>query len=435
MPANAGRVAAAVRQALRVAMTGRKGPVHLSLPTDLMKQAVPAELLAPAKYRSTARPFDRAAVQEACLKLLGARRPAILAGHGVNLADAQRELRELSDLLAIPVATTPKGKGAFDERRPLALRVFGLASSPRAEAYLLAGEVDVLMVLGSSLHEMSTQGWDPRLQPSETLIQADIDPTIIGRNYPVDVPVVGDLKTVLQEMLFCLKRLLAQGDFGGALAARPAFEPGPACLPADLGGEGGPVKPQRVMSELSKAIPEDAVICLDVGNHTLWGLHYLEATGKNLFFNNWGSFAAMGYGIAGAIGAKLAAPRRPVVAVVGDGGFGMAGMEVSTAATYGIPVVWVVFNDARFNAVYHGQKLQYAGRTHGVEFKRMDIAAVARALGAEAFTVLRADQLGPALAEALACGGPAVVDVWIDAEVVPPIMSRVRSLEASFAAR
>lgn len=432
MPAHAGRVAAALRQAVRAAMTGRRGPVHVSLPTDLMKQQVARELIAPARYRSSAKTFDRAAVQEACLALLASRRPALFAGHGVDLAGAREELRQLAELLAAPVATTPKGKGAFDERSPLALGVFGLASSPRAEEYLLSGRVDALLVLGSSLHEMSTQGWDPRLQPKGPLIQADIEPATIGRNYPVDIPLVGDLKTTLVEMLHCLRRLRAQGSF----PPRPAVETlGPMRAPADLGGAGGPVKPQRVIAELSKALPEDAVVCLDVGNHTLWALHYLEATGKSVFLNNWGSFAAMGYGVAGAIGAKLGAPGRPVVAVVGDGGFGMAGMEVSTAATYGIPVVWVVFNDARYNAVYHGQKLQYAGRTHGVEFRAMDVAAIAASLGARAFRVERADELQGALAAALACAGPAVVDVRIDAEEVPPILSRVRSLEVSFAAK
>lgn len=439
MPAHPSRVASAMRQALRVAMTGRKGPVHLSLPNDLMRQSAEDDPRWSRRYRPICRPFDRAAVREACLQLLAARRPAILAGHGVNLADARAELRELAEMLAVPVATTPKGKGAFDERNPLALRVFGLASSPRAERYLLSGEVDVLMVLGSSLHEMSTQGWDPRLQPKQAMIQVDLEPSVLARNYPVDVPVVGDIKAVLREMIFCLKRLTAHGEFGPlpdeCERRRRAAELGPAHAAADMGHDDAPVKPQRLLHELSAVLPEDAVISLDVGNHTLWSLHYLQANGRNVFLNNWGSFAAMGYGIAGAIGAKIGAPQRPVIAIVGDGGFGMCGMEVSTAASYGYPVLWIVFNDARYNAVYHGQKLQYDGRTHGVEFRRMDVAAIARALGAEAFVVKRPRELRETFAAALRAKGPVVVDVWIDADEPPPLQSRVRSLEASFTSR
>jgi acetolactate synthase-1/2/3 large subunit len=183
---------------------------------------------------------------------------------------------------------------------------------------------------------------------------------------------------------------------------------------------------------LDAALPPDSLIFLDVGANTLWATHYLTATGRRAFAHNWGEFAAMGYGVAGAVGAKLAVPGRPVIAVVGDGGFAMAGMEVSTAATYGIAVVWVVLNDGRFNAVHHGQRLQYEGRNIGTEFLRMDIAGVAAALGASTWRVTRPGQVAQALAEALASGRPAVIDVCIDADEPPPMLSRVRSLDKLF---
>ncbi|MBI2385356.1 MAG: thiamine pyrophosphate-binding protein [Elusimicrobia bacterium] len=431
-PAAAGTV---LRQALRTAMTGRRGPVHLSVPTDLMLLPAAGAPLAPPQYRSEPRLFDREAVQRCARRLLDARRPGILAGHGVNLGGAQAELLELAELLSIPVATTPKGKGAFPETHPLSLRVFGLASSPLSERYLLSEGTDALLVVGSSLHENSTSGWDPRLGAG-ALMQQDVEPATIGRNYPVEVALAGDAKTTLRELLFELRRGLARGEAPpeGARGAFSRFKAGvPAYLDKDaMASDATPIKPQRLMSELDAALPEDALLFLDVGANTLWATHYLTATGRNAFIHNWGEFAAMGFGVAAAVGGKLAAPGRPVIAVVGDGGFAMAGMEVSTAVTENAPVVWVVLNDARLNAVHHGQTLQYKGRTMGTEFRRMDVAGVARALGAWSRRVVRPGDIGAAVADALASGRPAVVDVLVDAAEVPPIHSRVRSLDKLF---
>jgi len=429
--------AATMRRALRCAMTGRRGPVHLNLPTDFMKKKVPDEAQWPQEYRPLSRAFDREAIKAAAERLLAAEKPAILAGNGVNLGDARAELLELAELLSIPVATTPRGKGAFPERHPLALRVFGVASSPWAEAYLLEERADVLFVIGSSLHECSTQGWDARLKPTQALLQLDVEPAVIGRNYPVTVPMVGDVKTTLRELLFHVKRLIARGEHGvrADLSAlrRAKRRSSPLLDEAATRSDALPIKPQRLMRELNEALPEDAIVFLDSGNHTLWATHYLDATGRNAFVHSWGDFGAMGYGVAAPIGGKLAAPDRPVVAIVGDGAFAMQGMEVSTAATHGIAVVWVVFNDSRLNAVYHGQKLQYAGRTIGCDFLRMDIAKIAEGLGAVGRRVTAVEEIGPALTEALASGKPTVLDVWIDAEEVPPIHSRIRALEKFFA--
>lgn len=436
MVASEHNIAFALKQAIRNAMAGRKGPVHLNIPTDLMRKPVAPGIEPPSHYKTSERVFDREAVKEACLYLLQAKQPAILAGHGVNLAGANNELKELAELLGVPVATTPKGKGAFPETHPLALRVFGLAGAPLAERYLLESEVDVLLVLGSSLHEISTNTWDARLNPKQALIQQDIDPTTIGRNYPVTVGLVGELKTTLREMLFQTKRLLNSGEYQKRdsmvqfLNWKKEQDLWLKTLSYDSNSQ--PIKPQRLMRELAACLPADALIFLDVGNHTLWSLHYLTATGKNAFIHNWGEFAGMGYGVAGAIGGKLAAPKRPVVAIVGDGGFGMMGMEILTAATYNIPVLWIVFNDGRYNTVYHGQKMQYGGRTIGSEFKRMDIAAIAKGLGARTGRIEKPEEIAKITANLLQLNEPAVIDVAIDADEAPPMKSRVEALERAF---
>lgn len=430
-PAAAGSV---LRQALRTALTGRRGPVHLSIPTDFMRRPAEDVGVPPSEYRSEPRLFDREAVRRCAAVLLDARRPAVLAGHGVNLAGAQAELLELAELLSLPVATTPKGKGAFPETHPLSLRVFGLASSPCSERYLLSEGTDALLVVGSSLHENSTCGWDPRLGAG-LVLQQDIEPAVIGRNYPVAVAMAGDAKTTLRELLFELRRRLGRGEPpAGVRGSFARFKAGvPSFLdPVAMASDAVPIKPQRLMAELDAALPDDAMIFLDVGANTLWATHYLTATGRNAFIHNWGEFAAMGYGVAAAVGGKLAAPERPAIAIVGDGGFAMAGMEVSTAVTENVAVLWIVLNDARLNAVYHGQSLQYEGRTIGTEFRRMDVAGVASALGAWTRRVLHPGDLAGAVAAAMACGRPAVLDVRIDAAEAPPIHSRVRALDRLF---
>lgn len=425
-----------LRRLLRAAMSGRRGPVHLNIPTDLMRRTVVLDLERPERYRGMPRPFDREAVKEAASALLAARRPAILAGSGVRLAGAEPELRELVRLLGAPAATTPKGKGVVSEMDPLALGVFGIASSPLAEAYLLDGGVDALLVLGSSLHEISTQGWDERLAPSGPLIQADIDPRVLGRNYRVDIALVGHLKTTLRELLFELRRRTASGEFPEPAGAgdflewrggRSAFlDPGARVSDAV------PLKPQRLMAELEGCLPEDALVFMDSGNNTLWTLHHLRASGRSRFIHNWGEFGAMGFGVAAAIGAKAVLPDRPVVAVVGDGSMGMAGMELLTASTFEIPVVWVVLNDARYNTVHHGQTMQYAGRTIGTTFRRMDLAALAESLGVDGHYVDLPEEVAPAMRAALRSGRASLLDVRIDADEVPPVHSRIRALDRFF---
>ncbi|MEK7287573.1 MAG: thiamine pyrophosphate-binding protein [Elusimicrobiota bacterium] len=427
MLVNPSSAASLLRQLIRTAMSGRKGPVHLNIPCDLMKLPVAASPLWPVDaYRVQSRFCDHAAVADAIPYLLEAKKPAILAGHGVHLSNANVELLELAERWSIPVATTPRGKGAFPESHPLSLGVFGLASSVESQQYLLAGDVDVLLVLGSSLHEMSTQGWDPLLNPTRALIQADIDPCEIGRNYPVTVGIVGDLGAVLREMLNHSQGCAIRPFDFPAVAKQAEF--------AKSQDQSVPLKPQRLFWELRRCLPEDAVIFVDVGNATLWSLHCLKIDRPNSFINNWGDFAAMGYATAGAIGGKLASPHRAVVAIVGDGAFAMMGMEVLTAATYDIPVIWIVLNDGRLNTVYHGQQLQYAGRHIATEFHRMDISKIAEGLGALAATVERPNRISEVLNQMLDAGRPAVIDVRIDADEIPPIESRVRALERSFAA-
>ncbi len=432
------KMAETARFVLRTMLSGRPGPAHLNLPADLVRRSVPQDWLPPERYRATSEPFDREAVRRAAQFLVRAKRPAILAGHGTQISKAHAELRRLAERLRLPVATTPKAKGVFPEDHALALGPFGFAGSPRSEACLLSGEVDVLVTVGTSLGEQVTHGWSPKLKPKEALIQIDIDPREIGKNYPAQLGVVGDARTVLNELLFHVEREIRWKEESPPLEAREAWikdlkSRHPACLQAEgLTDDRVPLRPQRVMKLMREALPSDGILFVDVGNVMAWAIHYFQVTEPNSFILNMG-LASMGHAVAAAIGGKLAAPGRPVVALVGDAAFAMNGMEIHAAVELGLPVVWVVLNNGGHGMVYHGERKQFNGKFVSSKFRSpIDAAGVARGLGALGLSAETPAEFGSALSRALEHKGPAVIDARTDIELAPPMAMRIETLDRFF---
>ena len=257
----------------------------------------------------SSRTYDRAAIKQAALHLLRARRPAILAGYGAILSNASDEIRAIAEMLEIPVATTPKGKGVFPEDHRLSVGPFGYSGSPLAQWHLLESGVDVLLAVGTSLSEWGTLGWDRRLQPSEALLHVDIDPYEIGKNYDVTVPVIGDAKSGLTELCYEIRRqqqrYLHWRRGNGQLAPPPDR---PRVLNASaMDSNAVPIKPQRLMRDLQEALPRDALVFVDGGANRSWAIHYWQSLYPRTFFCATG-MASMGFGVAGAIGGKFAAP-------------------------------------------------------------------------------------------------------------------------------
>jgi len=427
-----------MRFLLRQCLTGRPGPVHLNFPADMMKRPVSEKAWRPEQYRPSSELFDRRSVREAAALLLRARRPAILAGYGVHLSRAYKELAALSERLNIPVATTPRAKGVFPENHPLSVGVLGIAGSPQADAVLLCEETDLLLVIGSTLGETSTHAWDARLAQNRSLLQIDADPTAIGRNYPVDVGLVGDAKRVLKEIGFELEREVQRMETRPNLAERldaveRAKQAHPRCIEASgMDDESVPLKPQRVVAELRRALPDDAILFVDIGNVMAWAIHYFEVRLPGTFFLNMG-FGSMGHGTAAAIGGKLAAPDRPVVALVGDGSFAMNGMEVHTAVENDIPVIWVVQNNGGFGMVHLGETMQFKGKFNTGLFRRaIDVVKIAEGLGALAFKAERPGDVEKFIRMGLAANRPTVIDARIDREAMPPAAVRLKTLEKFF---
>ncbi|VWX61751.1 Acetolactate synthase [Burkholderiales bacterium 8X] len=421
-----------MRQAYSTMLTGRVGPVHLDVPFNVFAETTDApddaqpDWSGQVALRSQGAPE---AIERAVDLLHSSTRPLILAGHGCTLAKAGALLTELAELLDMPVATTPQGKGAMDERHPLCLGPTGRDGVyPGNRA---ARSCDVLLALGTRFGDRGTSGWIPGAThsiPPTRLIHVDHDAGQIGKNYPATLGIVGDVTLVLEQLLGAVK---------GRKAARPANTGAwrdsienwrhewQKALAATSSSDAVPIHPDRVINELQKAIPEDAVMLADIGAHHSWMVQQWKVPAKGRLLQS-GAFASMGLGVAGALGAKLARPESPVVAVVGDGGFMMHSNVVATAVEYELPIVWVVWNNCGYVSIrdiqtgFFGQGREFATRFRRQstgELQWTDYAMLAEAMGARGVRVERPGDLAGQLSAALASGKPTVLDVRVQSEV------------------
>jgi len=420
-----------IREALRKALSGRKGPVHLSIPKDILAAEVEFDEVSPSTYRFNLEYFDRRLVIDAAEQLVNAESPAILIGSGAVSSGACDDIKELAELLSIPVATTPKAKGAFPEEHPLALGVLGLCGSPLADTYIKSGRTDVLLVVGASLNQITTMSWDPRIAPSKCLMHINIDTAEIGKNYRADIPLVGDARTIINEIYFRVLRCLVKEDAQGKnmeMLSQMRNKIGMYIAPEKLDSDDIPLKPQRIIKELQESLPEDAILFVDVGNSICWAIHYMRFKRPDSFITPFG-LLTMGYGISGAVGGKMAAGKRPVVCLAGDGCFTMNGMEIATAVNYDVPVVWIIENNSKLGLVHDLQSFSLGKNNVATTFKRVEITKVAEGLGAVGFRVEKPGELAKLLPEAIAMKKPVVIDCLIDPDEVPPLAPFVEGLK------
>lgn len=422
----------ALRQGLTLAASGRPGPVNVDVPFNLFQEEDDIEVPAPDHGAINARPgASPEHVRRAVDMLLAAERPLLFVGHGVTLAEGAAELTELVALLGVPVASSPNGMGTLDMANPLALGFIGRNGAYPANQ---AGRhCDLLVAIGARFDDRSSSSWIPGYSwniPGSKLIHVDIDVQEIGRNYPVDLGIVADARVFLAQIVAEVKR---RGTADAADTSRWRAEIAgwrqewQDYVAPGFSVSSAPLRPERVVAEVQKVLPEDAILTLDSGVHHNWFMQFWRARHPQTVLNSWG-FSAMGFGVSGALGAKLAAPHRPVVAVVGDGGFTMTPHVLCTAVEYDIPVVWVIWNNFCWGAIRDIQYGLFQGNEIGTGFYsgpnrtpyNPDFAAMARSCGVHGITVKHSDELGTALQEALALGKPCLIDVHVDADVRPP---------------
>ncbi len=406
-------------EAYHIAQSGVPGPVHLAIPIDIQMTDIGDREL------STLPAHELPSLNQEQLRLAADRissaghRGAILAGHGAKAST--KSLTKLAETLGWPVATTPRGKGAFPENHPLSLGVYGLSAHQRAIRYMTSNEYDVLLIIGSSLGELATANWEASLVKGKQLIHIDHDEHELGKCFATDYPVHGDIALAIEQLLANTPSALPYETI--AYTASEAA----AAIEADI----TTWNTQAAIQQLGLSAPAHTRFYLDIGEFMTYSIQNLLIAHSQQFDINI-NFGGMGSGIGGAIGAQLAEPDRPVVCVTGDGCFFMHGMEVLTAKEYQLPIVFVVINNARLGMVYHGHMLQYGRCLNDFSQNRIHIADVAHSLGLHHAQIHSLDQLQPQhLQEWLAKGEPVVIEVVVDGNEVPPMGERVKFLQGA----
>lgn len=421
-----------MRDAYRTMLAGRPGPVHLDVPFNVFTETAEVSVPEPADWhggldlRSQGEP---SAVARALELLRSAERPLILAGHGCTLAGAGTALLELAERLRIPVATTPQGKGAIDETHPLSLGPTGRDGVYAANR--AARACDVLLALGTRFGDRSTSSWVPGIThriPPTRLIHVDHDPSQIAKNYPTAVGIAGDVRLVLEQLLERARQAGAHAHPNDSdwLASVDRWQRAWSdALASTANADDYPIHPDRLMAELNRALPADAILVSDIGAHHSWMVQQCRIPPRGRLLQS-GGFAAMGFGVGGALGAQLAAPERSVIAVVGDGGFLMHASAVATAVEYELPVVWVVWNNGGFVSIrdlqagFFGPEREFATRFRSARTGKLlstDFAKLGEAMGATGIRIERAADLGDRIRAALAARRPSVIDVHVQADV------------------
>lgn len=418
-----------LEKAFALAESGRPGPVLVDVPMDIFSKEIDTALFERLLHntKNVLRPsIDDETARLIVRRLLEAKAPVIQAGGGVILADAADELRALVDHLGIPLAHSLMGKGVLPDDHDLVLGMTGFWGTRLVNDS--CRQADLVLGLGTRFAEADCSSWESEYTfsfPGSKLIHIDIDPAEIGRNYPVEIGVVSDLKAALAVLLRVARELQPTPRRNEALrqkiaAFRSSFVEGNRKFVEDASF---PMMPERILAEVRAVLPRDAILTTDVGwNKNGVGQQFPIFTPGSILTP--GGYATMGFGGPAALGAKVADPKRVVVSLVGDGGFGQNPALLATAVEENIPVVWVVMNNFAFGTIA-GLQMAHYGTTIGTVFRKdgqpyqADFAAVARAYGAEGIKIESADQFKPALERAIACGRPVVIDVAMKNNPVP----------------
>jgi len=413
-----------MERAFHIAQTGRPGPVLVDIPMDLLSadldvnafNKIPPEIARPA--------LDPAVAERIVAALADAENPVFYAGGGVQLARATAEFKQLAEALELPVAHTLMGKGSLPEDHPLLLGMTGFWGTPIANEKCRTA--DLILAVGTRLAEANSSSWYPEYTfaiPPTRLIHIDADLAEIGRQYQTELGVVADAKLALAELAKVAKgwkhrdrgRLREEIAYG-----RKDFS---SQWAKEWSSDQWPMRPERILSELRKALPEDGFIVTDVGWNKNGVAQQFPITVPGTFVTPSG-LATMGFGSAAVLGVKTAQPHRAAVCLIGDGGFSTNPSVVATAMEANLPVIWLVMDNAGFGTI-GGLEAMHYGWDFGCMFQcdgkeyRADYAAMARAFGARGVMIKSAAELGPALREALASKLPTVIQAAMENAPTP----------------
>ena len=420
------RIPELLRHAFRTAMTGRKGPVFVEIPRDVLNdQVVETTIILPEQYRPTYPPQPHPdAVQRAMSLLRHAGRPLLLAGGGVTWAGANALLIRFCEKCALPMITAYGRNDAVPNDHPLYIGPLGRAGSPEAAA--ACRRADLIFVIGSRLGHFTTFYDDRYIQPGTRIVQIDIDSRDIGRIYPVSLGVQADAREALTALLKSVGQdHAATTDSAWLEEARTLHNARRSRLEQEAGLTALPIKPQRIYAELRRVLPPETIVTLDAGAAPAYGYDRLTFSHPRTFLTPL-DLGGLGFAFPVALGAKLGRPDAPVLAIHGDGGFLMNAQELETAVRHGINIVTLVMNNNCWGSEKAFQKHYYKERYIGADIGNPRYDKYAELFGAQGYYVEHPDQIGDAVQAALGCGKPAVIEIPIDPEEFPLPATAVR---------
>ncbi|WP_371169354.1 thiamine pyrophosphate-binding protein [Aliiroseovarius sp. 2305UL8-7] len=412
-----------LEKAFHLAESGQPGPVLVNVPMDIFSEVIQSDTFDRVgdNTRSLRKPsIDDETAREIVEKLAHADNPVAYVGGGILLARASNELREFVEHMGLPVAHSLMGKGALRDDHPLVMGMTGFWGTELVNRSCLSA--DYIFAVGTRFKEADCSSWYPGYTfniPGSKVIHVDIEPQEIGRNYPTEIGVVADAKAALRVLTRIAKEMYPDGFARVEKKAEIAeFRTKFKVSNSEMQTSSAfPMMPERILADVRKALPKDAIITTDVGwNKNGVGQQFDILTPGSILTP--GGFATMGFGPPAALGAKLADPDRVVLSLVGDGGFGQNPSMLATAVELDLGIIWLVMNNNAFGTIAGLQKAHY-GLTYGTTFPGSAAAPtngpcyadIAQAYGAEGVRISSAGELLPALVAAIASGKPTVLDV------------------------
>ena len=406
-----------IKEAFHIASTGRPGPVLIDLPKDVTQADI--EFDYPDKvdiigYKPKIQGHPRQ-IKRAVELIMKSERPIILAGGGVRISDAHQEVLELAEKIPAFVVTTLMGKGAIPEEHPLCLGFIGMHGTKYGNYAVM--DADLIIAVGCRFSDRTVGKFD-EFAPNAKIIHIDIDPAEIGKNVRVDVPIVGDAKHVLREIIKLIDFKARKEWFEHVSELRRKY-------PLKYEFREGVIKPQFVIEKIYEIFP-DAIVTTEVGQNQMWAAQYFKVKYPRQFITS-GGLGTMGFGFPAAIGAKVAFPDKVVIDIAGDGSFLMNIQELATAVDYGINVIVCILNNAYLGMVRQWQELFYDKRYSAtrLRYPEMSFEKIAKGFGAHGITVEKPSEVEDALKEASEVDRPVVIDFHVEVEenvfpFVPP---------------
>lgn len=407
-----------IKSSFELAISGRPGPILIDVPKEVQEGELTEfrdDLITTPGYNPTLKGNLRQ-IKKASNLIKEAKKPIILAGAGVIISNACCELQKLAETINAPVMTSLLGKGAIDETADLSLGMLGMHG--RKVSNDTINESDLLIAVGIRFSDRTTGRLDSFV-PDTKIIHIDIDPAEIGKNVDVDLPIVGDAKNILKSLNKTLNGYKYSDEVrswtDNLIKAKKELLP-------RVSYNNVPLKPQRVIKEISEVLNADAILTTDVGQNQMWAAHFYDTQKPRKFISS-GGLGTMGFGFPAAIGAKVACPEEVVVSINGDGGFLMVCQELATVHDYDLPVIAIVLENRTLGMVYQWQSLLYNERHSQTKFKDSpDFVKLAESFGINAERITKPGETRDALSKAIKDNEAIVLDIVIDPEEALPML-------------